>query len=170
MWYQMNTKSDFAEEYTNAERILLVVFGILIGGIIVFVFKVWIFPWYQYFVLTAHCKKILGIEGLTINFYGLFVGLPLFNTLLIAATFGRRGYKILQEDQTPPSKEKVTRPTQIQRGIKARLIGYMHILCVFPLLALAIWGYFQAEEMSNRPTPKNKSCTINAPNKNSVMK
>jgi hypothetical protein len=134
------------------------VIGTLAGALIIIFSKAWLFPWIREFAISAPCRKIWGIEGLTVLWYGVFVGLPLFNALLIIATLGWRGYKILRDGQFPPIKEKVSRPIRIRRGSRAKLIGYMHMSLCLPLLALAIWGGFQAEELATTMRPKAGAC------------
>ncbi len=157
----MPTEPEFAEEYTQAERIRFVVIGMLTGALVVISSKTWLFPWLREFATSAPCRTVFGIEGVTVLWYGLFVGMPLQVTVLVAATFGWRGYKILRDGQVPPIKEKVFRPTKIRRGSIAMLIGYMHLSAFLPLLALAIWGGFQAEELSNTKRSKVDVCTAN---------
>lgn len=157
----MQPEPEFAEQYTKAEAIRIVVMGTLAGALIIIFSKAWLFPWIREFAISAPCRKVWGIEGLTVLWYGVFVGLPLFNAILIMPTLGWLGYKILRDGQFPPANVKVFRPTKIRRGPKAKLIGYMHILVCLPLLALSIWGGFQAEKMTKTMRPKAGMCATN---------
>lgn len=157
----MRPDTEFAEEYTKTERIRFVVVGTLFGAIAVILSKTFLFPWIKEFAVSAPCRKVFGIEGLTVLWYGLFVGIPLNATLLVGIAFGWSGYKILRDSQFPPDKEKVYRPTKILRGPKARLIGYMYLSAFLPFLALTVWGSFQADEMSRTKQPKVGVCTAN---------
>ena len=157
----MPPDQEFAEEYTKSEAIRFIVIAMIAGALVVFLSESWLFPWWREFATSAPCRKIMGIEGLTVLWYGLFVGLPLHIAVLIVATIGWRGYKILRDGQVPPIKEKVFRPTKIRRGSIAKLIGYMHLSAAIPLLALAIWGGFQAEELSNTKRSKADDCAAN---------
>lgn len=157
----MPTEPEFAEEHTPAERIRFVVIGTLIGALVVISSKAWLFPWIREFATSAPCRTVFGIEGLTVLWYALFVGLPLQAAVLVAATFGWRGYKILRDDQFPPAKEKVYRQTRIRRGSKAKRIGYLHLAAFLPLLALTLWGGFQAAELSRTTRPNVGSCAAN---------
>lgn len=151
---------EFAEPYTKEDAIRIVVIGTLAGAAVVILGKSWLFPSLKEFATTAPCRAVWGIDGMTVLWYGLFVGLPLLAALLTLATLGWRGYKIFRDGQFPPLKEKVARPTRIRRGRKARLIGYLHLCACLPLLALSVWGYFQAEELLQRPIPASayKAC------------
>ena len=155
----MNTEPEFAEEHTRALRIRIAVVGALIGATIIISYKTWLFPWLAEFVKSAPCRTVFDTKGLTVLWYGLFVGLPLQATLLIAAGFGWRGYKILRDGQFPPFKEKVYRPTKIQRGAKAKLIAYLHLSAILPILAITIWGGFQAAKISRATRPKVEACS-----------
>lgn len=154
----MRPDTEFAEEHTKAERIRVGVLGVLFGAIVVILSKTFLFPWIREFADSAPCRKVFGIEGLTVLWYGLFVGIPLHSALLVVIALGWRGYKILRDGQCPPDKEKVYRLTKILRGTKARRIGYMHVSAFLPFLALTIWGSFQAEEMSKTMRPKADVC------------
>ena len=157
----MPQEPEFAEinVKTKAEAIRFVVWGALAGGLVIVVSETWLFPWLGEFAESAPCRQVMGIAGDTVLAYGLFVGIPLHVAILVMAIFGWRGYKILRDGQFPPFKEKVFRPTRIQRGLKARLIGYLHISACLPLLALSVWGVFQAEKMIHAFPPTPGSCT-----------
>jgi hypothetical protein len=144
---------EFAEMLTMTERIRIIVFGILLGAAVVILAKGWLFPWLKGFATTAHCRTVWGVDGVSVLWYGLFVGLPLIVALLILAFVGWRGYKVLRDGQFPPLKEKVARPTRIRRGWVAKFIAYLHFGLCLPLFALSAWGYFQAAELLQRPIP-----------------
>lgn len=154
----MHAEPKFAKEYTQFDRIRFAVIGTLVGAVVFLVCQTWLFPWFQEFIMSAPCRKVLGIEGLTVLWYALFVGLPLQAAVLVMVIFSWRGYKILRDGQYPPFKEKVLRPTRIRRGSTARVIGYLHFSASMPLLALAIWGAFQAEEMTRKMRPTANVC------------
>ena len=157
----MRPDTEFAEEHTKAERTRIVVLGVLFGAIAAIFFKTFLYTWIREFADSAPCRKVFGVEGLTVLWYVLLVGIPLFAALLVGIALGWRGYKILRDGQCPPDKEKVYSPTKILRGFKAKLIGYMHVSAFLPFLALTIWGSFQAEEMSKTMRPKAGMCTAN---------
>lgn len=157
----MYSEPEFAEEYTLIERIRFIVIGTLVGLLIVFSSKNWLFPWIEEFSGSAACREVLGIDGLVVLWYGLFVGLPLHATILVIVTLGWRGYKILRDNQVPPAKEKVFKPTKIRRGSEARRIGYIHLSAFLPFLMLTVWGSFQAAEISRTTRPKAGTCVAN---------
>jgi hypothetical protein len=159
--WAMHNDPEFAEEYTSAERARFVAVGVAVGAAIVVAGKLWFFPWLGQFVASAPCRSVLGISGLAVLFYGLFVGLPLSSAILVSATVGRRGYKILKGNRVPPVGEKVFRTTRIERGAKATVFGYAHVLACTPLIALAIWGYFQAGELKGEIQHRPSNCTAN---------
>lgn len=146
----MDENAGFAELYTVAERVRLLVGGVTVGLAVIATGRLWLFPWLTRFAGSAPCRTVWGINGATLLWWGLFVGIPLIAALLVAATLGRRGVRILREGQVPPRHVKVMRPTRIQRGGRARTIGYLHLLAWTPLLALAVWGGVQAVEMQQR--------------------
>ncbi|MBI3283878.1 MAG: hypothetical protein HYZ65_03375 [Burkholderiales bacterium] len=153
----MKADAEFAEQYTQAERIRFAVAGVLAGALIIFCSQTWLFPWFREFVRSAPCRSIAGINGLSVLWYGIFSGLPLFTALLLIATLGWRGRKILRDGQAPPAGEKVLRPTKICRGRQARIIAYLHFAAPLPFFVLALWGAFQAQDMSARMRPEQCS-------------
>lgn len=146
----MQNTPEFAEEYSPTERVRMVVVGLVVGAALIAAGKLWLFPWLGQFSASAACRSVLGLSGVTVLLHGLFVGIPLFSAILVGSTVGRRGYKILSQGQIPPVGEKVLRPTRIERGRKATVFGYVHILASAPLVALAVWGYFQAGELEGQ--------------------
>ena len=157
----MHQEPEFAEEHTAAERIRVVIIGAVTGALVILMGKSWLFPWFREFASSAPCRNIFGIEGVTVLWYGLFVGMPVAVTILVVSMFGWRGYKIIRDGQFPPAKEKVYRPTKIRRGKKARLIGYIHLLAFLPSLVLSIWGSYQAKEMLRTIHPSTSTCAAN---------
>ena len=157
----MNELPEFAEEYTTVERIRIFVISLISGCLVIAMSKLYFFPWLNTFANSAHCRTVFGFDGLTVLWYGLFVGIPFSCVLLVGGTIGYRGYKILRDNQTPPNGEKVTRPTRIIRGSKAKITGYLHLIAFFPFFAISIWGSFQATAMSNQVPIKHRDGSCN---------
>ena len=155
--------AEFADEYSEAERVRFVVVGAIAGGSIVTISKLWLFPWLRVFSESADCQSVFGIRGTTVLGYGLFEGIPLFATLLIIATFGRRGLRILREGRLPPSFEKVFRPTRIERGSKAKAVGYLQLFAATPMLSLLVWGTNHAGAFARRSDSRPSECPAGVP-------
>jgi hypothetical protein len=152
---------EFAEEYSFRERVRLCAVGLVVGGVFVLLWKLWLLPAFAAFAASAHCRSVFGMAGTTVLWYGLFVGFPLFLALVLACTEGRRGVKILRDGQSPPMGVKVLRPTRIKRGAAARRVGYLRLLAFTPFVAIAIWGSFQAESLSQRSQLAHPTCAGN---------
>ena len=136
---------EYAPEYSHAERVRFVVLGTAAGALVVAGCQFWFFPLLREFSASAHCRNVLGVSGIAVLFYGVFVGVPLHAALLVGALIGRRGFKVLREGRLPPSGEKVFRPTPVIRGAKAKLLGYVQLFAAAPLFGLAVWGVVQAQ-------------------------
>lgn len=155
----MSNLPEFAEQYTKSERIRYVAGGAAIGALVIAFGKLWLFPFLGS-VAVSPCDKVLGVPSHVALWYGLFVGIPLGQVILVICTFGSRGYKILRDGQVPPLREKVFRPTRIARGQKAKVLGLLHVVAFTPFAALAIWGAGQAAVLSTQG--QLKPCTETA--------
>jgi hypothetical protein len=158
----MDEVPEFAEEYTFRERVWLMVCGLVSGGLVILAWKLWLLPEFRAFVPTAPCRLILGVNGRTFLLYSLFVGLPLLGFLVLAATEGRRGLRMVRGSRFPPAGEKVLRRTRIRRGAAARRIGYFQMCMSIPFIALAIWGCFQAHSLAREMHPRPTACIATA--------
>lgn len=154
----MNHLPEHAVEYTRRERTRFLLAGATLGAVLIGASQLWLFPWLKDFALNAHCRTVLGMPGLSALFYGIFVGLPLAAAILLSATVGRRGLRILRQGQVPPADEKVLRATLIRRGEQARLIGYAHLLIVLIAVVLAMWGFVQAGKLIESAPPVPSNC------------
>ena len=157
----MHEPVEYAEEATKAERARHVVVGLAVGAVSVTVGKLWLFPLFQEFANTAHCRVIFGFSGIDVLFFGVFVGVPLLPALLLLAAFAPRGYKTIRFSRFPPEGEKVFRPTRIRRGAKAKAIGYLHILAPLSLFLIAIWGIPQAKSIIAQTKSERLNCAPN---------
>jgi hypothetical protein len=157
----MSELPEFAEEYNLRERVRLLVVGLAFACAFVLPWKLWLLPAYTSFVASADCLSVFGIAGSAVLWYGLFVGLPLIVALVVACMEGRYGLKILRDGQCPPVGVKVLRRTRIKRGAAARRAGYLNLFAFTPLLAIAVWGFFQAEWLSKMSPLKHPACTAN---------
>lgn len=154
--------TEFAEEYSAEARIKIVLLGLSAGGSLILVSKLWLLPSLVDFLKTAPCRQVHGGGGLPLVWYGLFVGMPLVAAALTAVLLGRRGRRILRDGQVPPIGEKVFRPTPIRRGPRAVLVGRLHMLACLPFFVLALWGFFQAQEMAVTTRTVPGQCAIQA--------
>jgi len=154
----MDEPPEFAEEYTFRERASLAARGIAISGLVLLASKQWLLPAFNAFVATAPCRTVLGVNGSTLLWYGLFVGLPLLAFAFLFLAQGRQGLRILRENRFPPAGEKVLRRTLIRRGAAARRIGYLHLFVSTPLIALVIWGCIQARTLAHEMQLGGTAC------------
>ena len=157
----MNNSPEFAEQYTKSERIRYCLGGAAIGALVVALGKLWLFPFLDSLAVAPY-DEVLGVPSHVALWYGLFVGIPLSGMILVIFTFGARGFKILRSGQIPPLREKVFRPTRIARGLKAKVLGALHVVAFAPFAALAIWGSMQAAELSTQGQLKPCTETANA--------
>lgn len=141
----MAEQPEFAEEASTAERIRLVLIWLAIGAAIVVPMELWFLPAFRHFSETAACRTIFGRNGLVVLLYGSLVALPLLFGLVVLATLGVRGYRVIKTERFPLAGEKVFRPTRIRRGARAKLFGWLHIGLVVPFFIVPVLGYRVAE-------------------------
>lgn len=156
----MNDKCEYAEEYSAGEQRRAVILCIVAGALLVAIGKLWFFPWLKEFSDTAACRTVLGLNGMVVLFYGLFVGFPSATALGVGLCVGLRGYRVLRDGRFPPIGEKVFRKTRIIRGGKAKLIGTLLSLAVLLPLALAFWGFGQAQYLTDAVRIKPQRCAL----------
>lgn len=154
-------EAEFAPEYSRAERIRMALWAVLGGGIAIAIVKLWLVPAISAFGINALCTDVFGYDGITVLFYGLFVGMPFLLGVLVVAILGTRGYKILRDGQAPYFGEKVLRPTRIQRGRKAKLNGALHFAACVPMLLLSLWGVPEVDRFIKASKTKPVKCTAN---------
>ena len=155
---------EFAEEYGLRERVRLILTYSVIGGVFILAGKFWLLPAFSEFVATAPCRSVFGLPAVSVVLYGLLVGLPFLIALTVGCIFGWYGYRVLHDDQAPPTGVKVLRRTRIKRGRAARLVGYFYLFAFVPALALAGWGCFTARSLSQQSQQwqlKHPGCTAN---------
>jgi hypothetical protein len=158
----MNELPEFAEEHSLPDKIRLIVICLAAGAVAVFAAQTWLFPAIREFAGSAHCREVLGFSGVSVLFYGLFVAMPLSLALVVGLTLGRRGYRILRDGQMPPIGEKVFRPTPIERGRKAKWMGYVQVYSFLLFLAIAVWGFPQASQLiASLPSDVARDCPAN---------
>ena len=155
----MDGSPEFAAQYSKAERVRFIALGAMVGAVLIFAGKLWLFPWLREFASSAQCRSVLGINGVTALWYGVFAGLPLIAAVVVACTVGLRGFRILRDGQVPPLREKAFRRIQIRRGPRAQVIGYLHAMAFIPFFAISLWGCVQAAALSKQALHEPVGCT-----------
>jgi len=119
----------------------------LLGLFIIITHNKWVFPFISWYAETVHCHTPLGYSGISGLWHSVFVGLPLFCAFIIGVIAVPIGYKGLIDKQFPPKGMKVYKATKILRGWKGKFKSIFHLLMPSFLVLVAIWGYFQVEQM-----------------------
>ncbi|MDO6638479.1 hypothetical protein Q4557_00700 [Shewanella sp. 5_MG-2023] len=119
----------------------------MLGLFIYITHQKWLFPFISWYTTTAHCHTPFGFSGISVLWYSVFVGLPVFCALLVSVSLLPLGLKGLKHQQFPPIGVKVFKPTSIQRGWKAKAKSLSCLALPLLFISVAIWGYFQAEKM-----------------------
>ncbi|QSX38619.1 hypothetical protein [Shewanella sedimentimangrovi] len=96
---------------------------------------------------TVHCHTPFGYSGISVLWYSMFVGMPLFGAVFIGLFTLPIGIKGLVHGQFPPRGVKVLRPTKILTGWRANLKSGAYVSIPIFLILFSIWGYFQVDKM-----------------------
>lgn len=136
----MPVTDDYVEQYSLRERLRWVGIGLSLFGAVHLFWKHWGLARWDAFASNPHCYQLLGMEGVHLLFYGMFVGVPLTLALLGVLFGSRRGLRVLRDGQSPYKGEKVFQRTRIKRGGRARLIGWVQLLAPLGFLGIALWG------------------------------
>ncbi len=141
---------EYAEEFSKGEKLRRILLALLLGLFIMITHNKWVFPFISWYAETVHCHNPLGYSGISVLWYSLFVGLPLFCALLVGLPLIPIGIKGLRDKQFPPKGVKVYKPTKILRGWQADLKSIFHLFVPFFLVLFSLWGYFQVNEMPHK--------------------
>ena len=143
----METVIKYAEEFSKSEKIKRILLFLLLGLLVIIVQKKWILPFIAWYADTVHCHNPLGYSGITVMWYSVFVGFPLFSAMIISAVTVPVGYKGLIDGQFPPKGVKVYKPTKIDFGVKAKIKSIFLLLIPSFLIVITVWGFFQVDKM-----------------------
>lgn len=143
----MTATDDYAELCSLRERLRFVALGLIVFGAVYLLWQHWGLPRWEAFASNPQCYRLWGVEGVSLLFYGLFVGLPLSLALLGGLLSSRRGLRVLRDGQSPYRGEKVLRRTRIRRGNAARLIGWVQLLAPLGFVFIALWGAGAAHQL-----------------------
>jgi len=98
----------------------------------------------------VHCHTPFGYSGISVLWYSILVGLPLFGAVFIGLFTLPIGIRGFMHGQFPPKGMKVLRPTKILTGWRANIKLTAHIFIPMFLIFFSIWGYFQVDEMPQK--------------------
>lgn len=138
---------EYAEEFSKQEKYKRILLFLLIGVLCLIINEKWYLPFLNWYVDTVHCHTPLGYSGISVMWYSLFVGIPLFCAFIIGVVTAPIGYKGIIHKQFPPKGMKVYKPTKILRGWKGNLTSVFYLLIPTFLILFSIWGYFQVDLM-----------------------
>jgi hypothetical protein len=141
----------FAEEFSKKEKLERVTLHIILGTFVVITHQKWVLPYIEWYANTAYCHSPLGYSGITVLWYSLFVGLPVFCSILVGGYSVPVGVKGLRDSQFPPKGVKVYKPTKIIRGWSSKAKSLAHLLSPLLFVAIGVWGSFQVDNLPNSP-------------------
>jgi len=143
----LETVIKYAEEFSKPEKIKRILLFLLLGLLVIIVQKKWVLPFIAWYADTVHCHNPSGFSGITLMWYSVFVGFPLFTAMIISAVTVPVGYKGLIDGQFPPKGVKVYKPTKIDFGVKGKIKSIFLLLIPCFLIIISVWGSFQVDKM-----------------------
>ncbi|KAA3642122.1 MAG: hypothetical protein DWP95_05560 [Proteobacteria bacterium] len=152
------SRPQFAPLYSRKERWRIFLWVLMAVGILAVIMFVWVLPWLEQFLPTAHCQTIYGINGLTLVMVIMLVASPVTLALFLIVTEGPKSWWVFRSKQTPLPGEKVMRPTRYRYGTRALWRPFGFLLVVILLLALAVWAYVITMNLTGTNNHPNKSC------------
>lgn len=155
----MEVVIEYAEEFSKTEKFKRIFLYSLLGVLVLIINEKWYLPFINWYVDSVHCHTPLGYSGISVMWYSLFVGLPLFCAFIIGVVTVPIGYKGLIHKQFPPKGMKVYRPTKILRGWKGNLKSIFHLLMPTLFILVSVWGYFQVDQMPHA-VPENFDASV----------
>lgn len=147
---------DYAPMYTFNERLSLLLKHALWLAPLFLIIKFWLSPHLKKYITEAHCHSYGPVNGVHLVFYGLFVGYPLFFALLIFLFEGFNAIDAFKFSQYPLPNQKVFRLTKYKYGRSAKNHALLILSPIPILIALSIWGGFQAYKL----TIKIPNCAV----------
>lgn len=140
-------ETEFAPEHTSKERWqrLVIVAPLVLGSYALC--QWWFFPWLRAFSERAPCETVLGAPGLSVLFYGLFVGMPLFLAFMVGIALVPASWRAIKTRRYPPPSQKVYRRTKIKTGWRAVALALVPIVLVAYLAGVAAWGVGATREI-----------------------
>lgn len=150
---------EYAPQYPMRERVKYAVLGVGFAAVVIGTFEVWLFPLWSAFVKTAHCRTVLGIAGTAVVMYVTFVGIPLGAAITSGAFIVPLALRSIRARHYPPPGQKVLGKVRIQTGRRAVLSAATNLALVGALVALGVWGSFQARKiLEDAKPPDRRSC------------
>lgn len=136
----------FAPQYSQRERLMIVLKHSLWFVPLFIITKFWFFDWLKAMLDDPSRCDHLYVDMTKVDafFYSLFVGLPILMAIVIFLTEGRRAIKIIRLGQSPLPGEKVFKATPYRYGAKAKLRPFILLALIIGLVVFACWGVVQA--------------------------
>ncbi len=157
--YTKRTGPGYAPEYTAKEKRRQLLRALLWVIPIFAVLNFWGMPWFQQYLMLAHCDIYGSFTGFHLVLYGLFVFAPVVLAISLFAFLGLGFIKVIQVGQYPLPGKKVSRPVKYVYGWRARLVAAVFFTMVIMLVGLGCWGYFAANEFISATEPGWPACS-----------
>lgn len=145
--------TQYAPEYTKQEKINFLCKHLLWLVPLVCIGEFWFFDWLHAYASRANCEQYGEYTGVHVLMYALFVGMPISFAIVVMLTEGKRSLKVLRLGQNPLPDEKVFKKTAYKYGMPAKVQPIVVFCCIAAFIAIAVWGVFQAEKMTQDIAP-----------------
>jgi hypothetical protein len=151
-------EAEYAPQYSREQRIKHALLGFGIACAVIFTCNVVLFPKLLMMVHGNECQTVFGVSGVAVVMCLVFVGLPLAIAASLGAFVIPRALAAIRARQYPAPGRKVSGKVRIRRGGSAVLNGWADIGGIGLLVAIAIWGSFQATAISRQAARTPMDC------------
>jgi hypothetical protein len=154
----MQPEPEYAPEYSREERVKHVLLGLAIGLLVIFACNFVLFPRLLMLADRAHCQTVFGISGVAVVMSIVFVAVPLAFAASLGTFVIPRALAAIRARQYPAPGRKVSGKVQIRHGGRAVLLGAFDIAFIGVFVGIAVWGSFQAADISQKAAHTQMDC------------
>jgi hypothetical protein len=151
-------ESEYAPTYSREERVKYALVGFAVACAVIFLCNFVLFPRLLMFVNRVECQTVFGVSGVALVVSMLFVGLPLAIAAALGVFVVPRAVAAIRARQYPAPGRKVSGQVRIRRGSRAVLHGWVDLAGIGLCVAIAIWGSFQARDITRQAAHTTMDC------------
>lgn len=151
---------NYAPEFTKKERFSLIIKELVWALPLYLVCQFWFFDWLSDYSENAHCYFYGPITGVHLVMYGIFFLMPFTFGVILFRMLGMDAIQTINLGQHPLPGKKVFTKTKYIYGIKAKLRGYIVLICISLFFIMSLWGITTANKLTSEIKPCENQLTV----------